>query len=90
MHEGSAAERFKTCLSVAGEDGSLRKRLKDEAGRVHAKTGTMKGIRALSGYVDDSRGSRYAFAILFNGYSGPSTPYKEIQDRLCRILSERD
>jgi D-alanyl-D-alanine carboxypeptidase/D-alanyl-D-alanine-endopeptidase (penicillin-binding protein 4) len=76
-------------LSVAGVDGSLRKRLTDIPGRVYAKTGTMRGVRSLAGYVDDGTGPRYAFAVVFNGYKGPSTPYKEIQDRYCRILIAR-
>lgn len=75
-------------LATAGVDGSLRKRLKDSDGRVHAKTGTMKGIRALAGYVDSDAGPRYAFAVIFNGYPGPSGPYKTIQDRFCRILAD--
>ncbi|UCC29949.1 MAG: D-alanyl-D-alanine carboxypeptidase/D-alanyl-D-alanine-endopeptidase [Phycisphaerales bacterium] len=74
-------------LSVAGVDGSLRKRLKDIPGRVRAKTGTMRGVRTLAGYVDAEAGPRYAFAVLFNGYKGPSTPYKQIQDRICRVLA---
>jgi len=75
-------------LATAGVDGSLRKRLKDSDGRVHAKTGTMRGIRALAGYVDSDAGPRYAFAVLFNGYPGGSAPYKAIQDRFCRILAD--
>lgn len=73
-------------LAEAGVDGSLRRRLQRHAGRVHAKTGTMTGVRALAGYVDGDAGPRYAFAVMFNGYRGPSTPYKEIQDRFCQIL----
>ncbi len=74
-------------LAIAAEDGSMRKRLKDLPGRVRAKTGTMTGICALAGYVDGDRGPRYAFAVIFNGYKGPSTPYRKIQDKLCRILA---
>lgn len=75
-------------LATAGVDGSLRKRLKGSEGRVHAKTGTMKGIRALAGYVDSDAGPRFAFAVVFNGYPGPAAPYKTIQDRVCQILEE--
>ncbi len=75
-------------LATAGVDGSLRKRLKDVGARVHAKTGTMRGIRALAGYVDADAGPRYAFAVIFNGYPGGSAPYKAIQDRICRILAD--
>ncbi len=74
-------------LATAGADGSLRKRLKDSDGRVHAKTGTMRGVRTLAGYVDSDGGPRFAFAVMFNGYSGPSAPYKDVQDRFCRVLT---
>ena len=75
-------------LSIAGVDGSLRKRMVGVAGRIRGKTGTMRGVTALAGYVDGANGAaRYAFAIIFNGYSGPSRPYKAIQDRFCSVLS---
>ena len=73
-------------LATAGRDGSLHRRLRDSPGRVFAKTGTMRGVRTLAGYVDSRLGPRFAFAVFFNGYRGPSTPYKEIQDRFCRTL----
>jgi D-alanyl-D-alanine carboxypeptidase/D-alanyl-D-alanine-endopeptidase (penicillin-binding protein 4) len=87
LHGQPHAELFQESLSVAGSDGSLRKRLKDLRGRVYSKTGTMKGVRALAGYVYAANGDAYAFATIFNGYKGGSAPYKEIQDRLCRILA---
>lgn len=81
-------QMLKQSLATAGVDGSLKKRLKNSDSRVHAKTGTMKGIRALAGYVDGESGPRYAFAVMFNGYKGPAGPYKDIQDRFCRILAD--
>jgi len=87
MHARGEGRLLHDSLSTSGVDGSLRKRLTNLPGRVHAKTGTMKGVSALSGYVDADTGRRYAFAIIFNGYRGPSTPYKRIQDDICRVLS---
>lgn len=81
-------ELFKDSLSVAGVNGSLRKRLKELGGRVLVKSGTMRGIRALCGYIDANKSEGFAFAIMFNGYKGPSTPYREIQDRFCRVLAK--
>jgi serine-type D-Ala-D-Ala carboxypeptidase/endopeptidase (penicillin-binding protein 4) len=75
-------------LAQPGVEGSLRKRMKDLRGLVFAKTGTMRGICALAGYVDGDSGPRFAFAILFNGYTGPSTPYRKIQDRVCGELAK--
>ena len=56
-------------LAVAGESGTLRKRLHDLKGRVHGKTGTLNDVRAraLAGYVDGKDGSGSVFAILLNG-----------------------
>jgi D-alanyl-D-alanine carboxypeptidase/D-alanyl-D-alanine-endopeptidase (penicillin-binding protein 4) len=87
MHARRTGGILHDSLSAAGVDGSLRKRLRDMPGRVYAKTGTMRGIRTLAGYVEGETGPRYAFAVMFNGYKGPSTPYKEAQDRFCRTLA---
>lgn len=74
-------------LAIAGIDGSLRKRLKDLPGSVIGKTGTMRGVCSLAGWVLDRGGRRrFAFAIIFNDYHGPSAPYRELQDRICRVL----
>lgn len=78
---------FHDSLSESGVDGSLRTRLRDLRSSVHAKTGTMRGIRTLSGYVDGADGPRFAFAVLFNGYPGGSAPYRELQDQVCRALA---
>lgn len=79
-------ELFRQNLSIAGIDGSLKTRLQGSAGLIAAKTGTMRGVSGLAGYAGPADHPRYAFAFLFNNYVGPSTPYKEIQDRACRIL----
>ncbi|MCO6437442.1 MAG: D-alanyl-D-alanine carboxypeptidase/D-alanyl-D-alanine-endopeptidase [Phycisphaerae bacterium] len=80
-------EIFRDSLAEPGEQGSLRKRMRDASDSVHAKTGTMTGISTLSGFVSGADGSEYAFALMFNGYPGSSRPYKAIQDNVCRILA---
>ena len=74
-------------LSVAGVDGSLSKRLRNLPNVVQAKTGTMKRIRTLAGYISNKDAPVYAFAVFFNDYVGSSLPYKGIQDRICRVLA---
>ncbi len=53
---------------VAGIDGTLRSRMRGTPaeGNVHAKTGTLSNIRALSGYVTTADGERLVFAMLVN------------------------
>jgi len=80
------ADLFRQSLSIAGVDGSLSKRLKDHPNRVVAKTGTMRSVRALTGFVMGPHGPKFAFSVVFNGYPGPSTPYRAVQDEFCRAL----
>jgi D-alanyl-D-alanine carboxypeptidase/D-alanyl-D-alanine-endopeptidase (penicillin-binding protein 4) len=66
------AEIFRDALPVAGVDGTLRSRMKDTlaAGNAQAKTGTLSGVHALSGYVTTAAKERLAFAIMLNNYYG--------------------
>jgi D-alanyl-D-alanine carboxypeptidase/D-alanyl-D-alanine-endopeptidase (penicillin-binding protein 4) len=76
---------YRESLPTAGEDGGLARRLAEAPyrGRVHAKTGTLSGVTALSGYVDTLGGRTLAFSILINHPRGYARP---IEDGLCRLL----
>jgi D-alanyl-D-alanine carboxypeptidase/D-alanyl-D-alanine-endopeptidase (penicillin-binding protein 4) len=67
---------FLDTLPVAGVDGTLAGRFKGTRleGRIHAKTGTLEQVNALSGYMDLPSGKRLAFSII-----GNSHPLKEQQ-----------
>ncbi|MEO6435613.1 MAG: D-alanyl-D-alanine carboxypeptidase/D-alanyl-D-alanine-endopeptidase [Tepidisphaeraceae bacterium] len=80
-------EAFFDSLSIAGEDGTIASRMKDLKGRVHAKTGFIGGVRALSGYVQSDAGKWLAFSIIYNGLDGSVKPFEERQDNACRILA---
>ena len=90
MHGHADGATFADSLSVAGLDGSLNRkgRLRDLSGAVRAKTGTLTGVRALSGYVDTRSGRRLAFSVVFNGITGPSAPFNDVHDRFCRIPAD--
>ena len=69
--EGAA---FYNSLSTAGVNGTLRNRFQNTRldGKLHGKTGTLRGVRALSGYLDNADYGTIAFSILVNqpGQSG--------------------
>jgi D-alanyl-D-alanine carboxypeptidase/D-alanyl-D-alanine-endopeptidase (penicillin-binding protein 4) len=71
---------------AAGGEGTLRRRYRELGARVRAKTGTIRGVKALSGYVTGRGGRRYVFVILANGRSAASA--RKLQDRVVRILAE--
>ncbi len=77
-------------LPVAGVDGTLGKRMRGTAaeGVVRAKTGSLRGVSALSGYVDGSQERILTFSFLVNNYTCSASAVRRIQDRACEILAE--
>lgn len=63
-------DKFRATLPVAAVDGSLSDRFKASGleGRVQAKTGTMGGVAALSGFLQPKSGPPVAFSILVNNH----------------------
>lgn len=62
------AEAYIQSLPTGGsKPSSLAKRLEEHRGRVFAKTGTIAGVSALSGYVFGPSGRLYAFSVLAQG-----------------------
>ena len=74
-------------LPVAGRDGTLEDRMTrpPARGNVRAKTGTLDGASALSGYVRD----RYAFAILVNAPRLSPYAARAAQDRFATVLAQQ-
>jgi serine-type D-Ala-D-Ala carboxypeptidase/endopeptidase (penicillin-binding protein 4) len=70
MNRSRWAEVYRNALPIAGVDGTLQNRMKGTlaAGNVRAKTGTVRYVYALSGYVTTAAGERLAFSIMLNNY----------------------
>ncbi|HKP10681.1 MAG TPA: D-alanyl-D-alanine carboxypeptidase/D-alanyl-D-alanine-endopeptidase, partial [Blastocatellia bacterium] len=70
MHRHRFADVYRDALPVAGVDGTLQNRMKGTAaaGNARAKTGSLRYVYALSGYVTSAAGERLAFSILLNNY----------------------
>jgi D-alanyl-D-alanine carboxypeptidase/D-alanyl-D-alanine-endopeptidase (penicillin-binding protein 4) len=76
-------------LAVGGYDGTLKSRLKDlpRPRMVRAKTGTLRDVVALSGYVFGDRDRSVAFSFLANGVAGRQRDAKELADDIVRALA---
>ncbi len=74
-------------LAVAGQDGTLARRFVGTpvAGRLRAKTGSLDGVAALGGYVDNSSGTTLAFSYVVNGLTHGSSA-RSLQDALADAL----
>jgi D-alanyl-D-alanine carboxypeptidase/D-alanyl-D-alanine-endopeptidase (penicillin-binding protein 4) len=60
-------------LPVSCTNGTLKRRLCNLTGRVHAKTGTVDFVSALTGYLVDSLGRRLWFSVQVRGNLSTST-----------------
>ncbi len=74
-------------LPIAGEDGTLRKRMRDShaGGNVRAKTGTLTGVYSLAGYCTAANGHALCFAVLNQGVMHGSNA-RSFQDKVCSVL----
>ena len=73
MSRHAHGEIYREALPGPGE-GTLRTRFKDlAASNLRAKTGTIRYVNTLSGYIDTKAQERLAFAIMLNGYDNNTT-----------------
>ena len=77
---------FRKSLAVAGRTGTLSGRMRGTAaeGRCSAKTGTIDGVSALSGYCK-SRSGLVAFSILMNSIN--TTTARNAQDAMAAAIA---
>lgn len=68
MYYSPERDVFYASLPVAGVSGTLRNRMRKTPaqGTVRAKTGTLRGVRALSGYIEHPQYGILIFSILAN------------------------
>jgi D-alanyl-D-alanine carboxypeptidase/D-alanyl-D-alanine-endopeptidase (penicillin-binding protein 4) len=77
---------FRKSLAIAGRTGTLSQRMRGTAaeGRCSAKTGTIDGVSALSGYCK-SRSGLVAFSILMNSIN--TTTARNAQDAMAAAIA---
>jgi D-alanyl-D-alanine carboxypeptidase/D-alanyl-D-alanine-endopeptidase (penicillin-binding protein 4) len=90
MNRHKHAEMFRDALPVAAVDGTLRSRMKETkaARNVQAKTGRLRYVDTLSGYVTTAGGEQLAFSIMLNNYAGAANSGRDAIDALAVMLAE--
>lgn len=82
-------------LPISGRDGTLQRRLKNPTQQdlVRAKTGTMRGIASLSGYLYTVNAHTLAFAIYINHAPGVKASISErsryLVDAICNYFLQQ-
>jgi len=80
---------FYNTLSTAGIDGTLEKRMRKTLaeGNLRAKTGTLNGVVALSGFVNAANGDLIAFSIFIQNYTAKNSTARKFIDKICELLA---
>jgi len=80
---------FRQTLPIAGVDGTLVNRFTNSPlkSKLWAKTGTMTGVNALSGYLTATSGRLLAFSILVNGHRPGSETELQAVDRIAEAIA---
>ncbi len=89
MAQSPEAVVYRASLPVAGISGTLRNRFRDSAaqGIVQAKTGTMSGVVALSGYLDAPDYEPLVFSIVVNQSDQPAATLRQASDEIVLLLT---
>jgi len=87
--KGPLMPEFVASLPLVGNDGTMKKRLKQNgvAGQAHIKTGSLEGVRTIAGYVQDAQGRRSAVVFLVNHPNAAAA--QPAQDALLQWLYAR-
>jgi serine-type D-Ala-D-Ala carboxypeptidase/endopeptidase (penicillin-binding protein 4) len=83
---------FEESLPVSGVDGSLSDRFQKTpaVGLVHAKTGSLSHVNALSGYGQMQAGKRFVFSIFCNDHNLPANKVLGAIDAVVKLLVDAD
>jgi D-alanyl-D-alanine carboxypeptidase/D-alanyl-D-alanine-endopeptidase (penicillin-binding protein 4) len=87
VQDASWYDTWYNALPVACKDGTLASRLcgTPAAGNVHAKSGTLTSVSALSGYATDADGRELVFSIVINDHLADSV--KGIEDQIAAAIA---
>jgi serine-type D-Ala-D-Ala carboxypeptidase/endopeptidase (penicillin-binding protein 4) len=91
LPEGELKDAFMNSLPLGGDpDGTLRNMFQEgpAAMRVRAKTGTIGGARALSGYVRGKDGRTFAFSMMSNNHMVPVSRVNAVMELIVHMLAD--
>lgn len=89
-YAGPYMPEFMSALPVSAVDGTLQQRYAgDLAGRLHLKTGSLDGVRAIAGYVLDRAGRRVVVVCLHNHPAADTAGGAAVQQALLEWVYDR-
>jgi D-alanyl-D-alanine carboxypeptidase/D-alanyl-D-alanine-endopeptidase (penicillin-binding protein 4) len=87
MQKSVYSPEYLASFSIIGVDGTMRTRLQDFSGRGRIKTGSLRDVRSIAGYLTSKQGEIYSVALIQNGVASGSA--RELEDKILRIIFEQ-
>ncbi|MEG4285620.1 D-alanyl-D-alanine carboxypeptidase/D-alanyl-D-alanine-endopeptidase [Microcoleus sp. A006_D1] len=89
MANSPAASVYRASLPVAGESGTLKNRINITPNRIilQAKTGTLSGVSALSGYIEVPNYEPLVFSIIVNQSELSAAKVRSATDEIVLLLN---
>lgn len=81
-------ERLKVILPTGGE-GTISNYYKDESGYIFAKTGTLSGVVAFSGFLYTKKGKLLIFSTLVNNHQASSTDVRKAVEKFLQGIRKK-
>ncbi|MBT8197123.1 MAG: D-alanyl-D-alanine carboxypeptidase/D-alanyl-D-alanine-endopeptidase, partial [Acidimicrobiia bacterium] len=88
-HQAEWWPDFVDSLAVAGQTGTLQWRFRNTAaqGNLRAKTGTISGVRALSGTMETADGREVVFSAIIHDRDQPRRAFTAVDDLLVALAN---
>ncbi len=79
---------FTNSLPIAGESGTVKSFMKNAKinGSIKCKSGSMQGVRSYAGYVNNTSGKQFAFAIIVNDADASGIKVKKKIEELMNYI----
>jgi D-alanyl-D-alanine carboxypeptidase/D-alanyl-D-alanine-endopeptidase (penicillin-binding protein 4) len=80
--------RIKNIMATGGE-GTLNSYYKKDSTFVYAKTGTLSGVVAISGFLYTKKGKELIFSVLVNNHQGSATNVRRAVEKFIEGIREK-
>ena len=88
MKSAFGMERIKIVFPTGGE-GTISSYYKADSGFIYAKTGTLSGVVALSGFIYTKKGKELIFSILVNNHQATATEVRRAVEKFLQGVREK-
>ena len=85
IRDSFGIDRIKTVFPT-GNEGTLRNYYKEDSAFIYAKTGTLSGVLALSGYLYTKKGKLLIFSILVNNHRSDAATIRRAVEAFIKAV----